>query len=1398
MKKNLRNVVISILLFLMPTFLFGQTAPNLGTTSSFAFFTAAGAFNVVGATTVTGDVGTNVGAFNGFPPGVLVGDKHVVDPTSAQAAIDVGAAYGYMSTLTCGNVLGTPFGSGQTLAPGVYCAGGASTLNGDLTLNGGGDPDAKFYIKINGALATGTYANVILTNGTKWSNVYWQINGQFTLGDYSVFRGTILGAGAIILNDGSSLYGRGLTTAGAISLSAVTAILPPPLTVSTTQINVQCFGNTTGSATAIPAGGTAPYSYSWNTLPVQTTVTATGLAAGTYTVTVTDTNGTIATASVTIAQPPLLALTSAAVSSPILCNGGTAIVTIVANGGTLPYYYTFNGQTNNTGIFNGVSAGLAKPYSITDASNCGPVTGNVNVVQPPILALTSAAVSSPILCNGGTAIVTIVANGGTPPYSYTFNGQTNATGLFIGVSAGLAKPYSITDASNCGPVTGNVNVVQPPLLALTSAAISSPILCNGGTATVTIVANGGTAPYSYTFNGQTNATGIFTGVLPGFAKPYSITDANNCGPITGIIDVVQPPVLALTSAAVTTPILCNGGTASVKITADGGTAPYSYTFNGQTNSTGLFTGVLPGLAKPYSITDANTCGPITGSLTITQPLAPAPPVATTIQPTCLVSTGTITVTSPIGAGITYSIGGAYQSSTVFSLLLPNTYIVTAMSPDGCISPGTPVTIVPAPGAPLAPVATTIQPTCLVSTGTITVTSPIGAGITYSIGGAYQSSTIFSLLLPNTYTVTAKSPDGCISPGTPVTIGPAPGAPLAPVATTIQPTCLVSTGTITVTSPIGAGITYSIGGAYQSSTIFNLLLPNTYTVTAKSPDGCISPGTPVTINAEPSGIIATSTHTNVKCFGGNDGTVTITFSGGNPPFKVNFNGGGFVAQTSPKIYSGLIAGTYNWAIQDANLCEISGSEIVAQPALALTVSTTQTNVLCFGSTSGSATATPTGGTAPYTYLWNTVPAQTTATVNNLAAGTYTVKVTDSNGCITMANVNIIEPAAPITGTAKVTITLTGSGGTTPLIYTLDGMTNGTGIFTDVKPGVDYVWSITDGNNCAPVTGVIKLCETAVGLTLTTQQVNVLCFGASTGSATVTATGGSAPYTYSWNTIPVQTTATANNLGVGLYTVTVTDNNGVKASANVTITQPAAALTVSTIQTNIQCAGQATGSATALASGGSGSYTYSWNTSPVKTSITASGLVAGTYVITVTDSNGCIATSTVTIVSINPLPTAAFTSSETGLMTYSFVNTSANATTYVWDFGDSQASVLANPTHVYAAAGTYTVKLTATNSCGSDTKTQVLTIPEIEFFNGFSPNGDGQNDYWNIPILNYYPTNTVLIINRWGSELWKGINYNNKNIVWTGKNMNGEDLPDGTYYYIINYDNTEKRGWVFIKR
>ncbi len=216
--KNKTIFIITILTLSFPQINFAQ-APILGATSSFALFTSVGAFDNIGATNVVGDIGTNAGTLTGFPPGTITGQIHIADSVSAQAAIDVDIAYSSLSGTTCDTAIGTTLGSNQILPPHVYCIGAASILNGNLILDGQGDSNALFILKIDGAFSTSTSSNVILINSASIANVYWQINGAFALGDSSVFRGTAIVNGAISLLGNSSLTGRGLSRGGAISLS---------------------------------------------------------------------------------------------------------------------------------------------------------------------------------------------------------------------------------------------------------------------------------------------------------------------------------------------------------------------------------------------------------------------------------------------------------------------------------------------------------------------------------------------------------------------------------------------------------------------------------------------------------------------------------------------------------------------------------------------------------------------------------------------------------------------------------------------------------------------------------------------------------------------------------------------------------------------------------------------------------------------------------------------------------------------------------------------------------------------------------------------------------------------------------------------------------------------------
>lgn len=271
-KTQLLNGLIMVVLFLMPNVNFGQVAATLGTTSNFALFTAAGAFstNSEAGTVVTGDVGNFTGANSAFPPGTLNGTAHWLDGVAITAAADVANAY---TSLNQGGSVISATLDGQILNPGVYFIGSAAALSGSLTLDGGGNSNAIFIIRVDGALSIAASSSINLINSANLCNVYWQVNGAFNLGAGSVFRGTLIASGAINLLEGSSLFGRGLSTAGAINLYNNIVNISSSLAAAGTITGAAtvCQGQT-GVVYSVPAITNAT-SYIW-TLPAGATITA--------------------------------------------------------------------------------------------------------------------------------------------------------------------------------------------------------------------------------------------------------------------------------------------------------------------------------------------------------------------------------------------------------------------------------------------------------------------------------------------------------------------------------------------------------------------------------------------------------------------------------------------------------------------------------------------------------------------------------------------------------------------------------------------------------------------------------------------------------------------------------------------------------------------------------------------------------------------------------------------------------------------------------------------------------------------------------------------------------------------------------------------------------------------
>ena len=433
--------------------------------------------------------------------------------------------------------------------------------------------------------------------------------------------------------------------------------------------------------------------------------------------------------------------------------------------------------------------------------------------------------------------------------------------------------------SNTCNSCGSTNRTSAPVATVTDAT------CTVGTGTITVTSPAPATGISYSIDGinYSNTTGIFTGLIPG---NYSVTvqGAPGCISTATAVTINPPPAAPAAPTATATDATCTVSTGAITVTSPAPGAGIGYSIDGTdySNTTGVFTGLIPGT---YTVTVNNgSCISLGASVTINAPpSAPAAPTVVVTDATCAVTTGTITVTAPVpGTGIGYSIDGTDYSNTtgIFSGLTPGNYNVTVNN-GSCISLGTAVTVNAAPAAPVAPVVSVTNPTCTVPTGTITVTSPVpAAGISYSIDGINYTNTtgIFTGLTPGNYNVTVQGAPGCISTATPATVAAVPSSPAAPVATITDATCTVGTGTITVTSPAPvAGISYSIDGIDYSNTtgIFTGLIPGNYSITVQGAPGCISTATAVTINPPPAAPAApTATATDATCTV-STGAITVT-------------------------------------------------------------------------------------------------------------------------------------------------------------------------------------------------------------------------------------------------------------------------------------------------------------------------------------------------------------------------------------------------------------------------------------------------------------------------------------------------------------------------------------------
>ena len=441
---------------------------------------------------------------------------------------------------------------------------------------------------------------------------------------------------------------------------------------------------------------------------------------------------------------------------------------------------------------------------------------------------------------------------------------------------------------------------------------------------------------------------------------------------------------------------------------------------------------------------------------------------------------------------------------------------------------------------------------------------------------------------------------------------------------------------------------------------------------------------------------------------------VTITGSVPgQYTINANG-------SLTIYA---IGEYTYSITSGpNACPTGGCCPIKVVAASLPVlSLTSTPVSCFGGNDGTITATATSGTTPYEFSRNGTTFQSSGAFTTLTAGTYTITAKDFQGCTATATTTVTQPvaalsvAAPVVvnascfGTATGSVTLTASGGTSPYQYKQGtGSFVSTNAFTGLAAGT-YSFTVQDSKGCS-VTTTATVTQPVAALSVAAPVVvNASCFGTSTGSVTLTASGGTSPYQYQQGTGSFVSTNAFTGLAAGTYSFTVQDSKGCSVTTSATVTQPVAALSVAVPAVTPICQGQSA-TFTATASGGTSPYTYTWNNSlPNGATQTVTPSTTTTYTVIATDSKSCSSTTTV-IVTVNPLPTASLATSApcAGTTTVLAPTGLSNAATFLWSTGATSSTISVNPT--VPTGYTLTVTSSSNPAC-SITRTVWLDVKPL---------------------------------------------------------------------------------------
>jgi gliding motility-associated-like protein len=915
--------------------------------------------------------------------------------------------------------------------------------------------------------------------------------------------------------------------------------------VQFSAVGVSCFGASNGTVAFTTDNINPPYTFKVGTQS-NTTGSFTGLAAGNYSVSVSDALGCEMVKPFTIATPDALTA-SANIVSPITCFGlSNAKATVANTGGTAPFTYKWSdaaGQT--TQIANNLGAGLYT-VTVTDANGCSK-TSTLSIAAPQALLAGVLNVNGATCFEQANGSATASAAGGTLPYTYTWsNGSTNiiANNLVAG-TYGL----TITDANLCTK-TSSAIITQPT--AITATTTSESTSCNGGQdGKATVLPTGGTPTYSFAWNNGISQTTANVIGLTSQNYIVTITDTKGCT-LTKTITVDEPSAIIVT-ANVTDALCFGSSTGTANAQATGGTGAFAYKWNSTPVQNNASAQNLPLGNYIVTATDANGCFNTT-SISISEP------AAITINAVVLDakcngnSDGKITITSNGGTS-PYSY--AWNSGETIQNLNSKPagdYEVTLTDANGCTEILAKTIAEP---DQIEAVLSTLSVKCYgESSGQISIVPTGGVGSfnsTWKGPNNYNGSgNNIQNLYAGLYTSTITDANNCKLIQDIVVVQP--NAPLESTMPIIADTiCFGAQDGVANASAIGgtAPYTYLWNGGENSAFISGRQV-GIYNVTITDANACVTIDSSVITQNDQ--IFAWLEAEPPLCHNGSDGTMKVKniFYGANAadPAAFTYKWNTNPPQNTQQANSLLHDSFYVVTVSDQNGCTSTQTAQVGNPEAVYSQIDTIAAVRCYGEDNGMAIVSGGGGSAPYTYLWEqNVPIQLDSLGAKLKAGNYRVTITDAKGCFTNQTVVITQPAIfdvnfqkednKCFGDANGKVRAVAIGGSLPYSYNWsNGATNN---YLENLPAGNIFLQLNDKNGCQ-VSKSTEILQPNTPLIGRSTPKGAVCYNAQDGELVITGEGGTPPYKYSLDGVNWNGSTRQIGLGAGIYAPFIKDNNG----------------------------------------------------------------------------------------------------------------------------------------------------------------------------------------------------------------------------------------------------------------